>query len=71
MPGTMGKLMAKAGFKMNGKSKIYADGKIIETGTPEAIGMEVSLSQNSLRHEIRFYKDDIINGNWLFRKFIL
>lgn len=71
MPGTMGKLMAKAGFRMNGKSKIYADGKIIETSIPEAIGMEVSLTQNSLRHEIRFYKDDIINGNWLFRKFIL
>ena len=33
--------------------------------------MDVSLFKNSLSHEIRFYEDDIINGNWFFRKFVL
>ena len=56
---------------MDGKSKIYADGTVIDTNIPEAIAMDVSLFKNSLSHEIRFYEDDIINGNWFFRKFVL
>ena len=39
---------------MDGKSKIYADGTVIDTNIPEAIAMDVSLFKNSLSHEIRF-----------------
>ena len=72
MPGKMGAMMAKAGFTMNGMSRIYgSDCNQIETGLPEAVACEVVIKSNELRHTIRFYGQDLIKGNWFFRKFIL
>lgn len=72
MPGKMGLLMAKAGFIMNGRSKIYSKfGTGISTDLTEAFGMDVELAANRLKQNIRFYGNDLIKGNWFFRQFIL
>ena len=72
MPGMMGAMMKRHGFRMNGKSRIYADGaEPIETGIPEAIGMEIELTPRRRRADIRFHGQDILPGNWLFKHLIL
>jgi len=72
MPGMMGKMMKKHGFRMNGMSRIYAvNSDSIETDMPEAIGAVVSLTPHKRRQEIRFHGNDILPGNWLFKKLIL
>lgn len=72
MPGKMGAMMAKAGFTMNGMSRIYGNDCIpIAACVPEAVGCEVELKPRRLKHEIRFYGQDLIKGNWIFRKLIL
>lgn len=72
MPGKMGAMMARAGFAMNGMSKIYADGAVtIDTGIPEAVGIEINIVPQNLKKEIHFYENDLVKGNYLFRKFIL
>ena len=64
--------MARAGFAMNGMSKIYADGAVtIDTGIPEAVGIEINIVPQNLKKEIHFYENDLVKGNYLFRKFIL
>lgn len=65
-------MMARAGFAINSMSKIYADRSvIIYTGIPEAIDIEVNISPKKLKKEIHFYGNDLIKGNYLFRRFIL
>ena len=72
MPGMMGAMMKRHGFRMNGKSRIYADGaESIETGIPEAVGAEIALAPQKRRSDIRFRGEDILPGNWLFRQLIL
>ena len=72
MPGMMGKMMKNHGFRMNGMSRIYADNAdSIETDIPEAIGAIVNLTQHKRRKDIRFHGEDILPGNWLFKKLIL
>lgn len=72
MPGMMGKMMKNHGFRMNGMSRIYADNAdSIETDIPEAIGAIVNLTQRKRRKDIRFHGEDILPGNWLFKKLIL
>lgn len=71
MPGKMGWMMAKAGFRMNGYSKIYSKSPMIKTGIPGAIAVDVELRPQGLAHPIRFYGKDLVKGNWLFRWFIL
>lgn len=72
MPGIMGAMMKKHGFKMNGMSKIYAaEGNPIHTDIPEAVASEIHLSPQKLKKEIRFYGNDILPGNWLFKQLIL
>lgn len=72
MPGMMGKMMKIHGFRMNGMSRIYADNAdSIETDIPEAIGAIVNLTQHKRRKDIRFHGEDILPGNWLFKKLIL
>jgi omega-amidase len=72
MPGKMGSMMAKAGFRMNGRSKIYAyQGKRIPSQIPEAIGLDVTLSAQKRKRDITFYGEDILKGNWFFRTFVL
>ena len=72
MPGMMGAMMEKHGFRMNGMSRIYANDAIpIETGVPEVIGGEVSVLPRRRTKEVRFYGKDILPGNWLFKHLIL
>lgn len=72
MPGLMGRLMAMAGFRMNGKSKIYSpDGSPIACGLREAVGADVEIRPQRCRQDIRFYGEDLIRGNWFFRHFVL
>ncbi len=72
MPGMMGAMMKKHGFRMNGLSKIYAkDAVPIDAGLPEAVGAEAELTPHRLSKEIRFYGQDILPGNRLFKHLIL
>ena len=75
MPGMMGSMMKKHGFRMNGMSKIYAaDGGNaipINAGIPEAIGAEIPIAPHRRVKEIRFHGEDILPGNWLFKHLIL
>jgi predicted amidohydrolase len=72
MPGKMGAMMKKLGFSMNGMSKIYApDAVPIHTNIPEVVASEINLSPKRRVKDIRFYGNDILPGNWLFKHFIL
>ena len=72
MPGKMGAMMAKHGFRMNGLSKIYAhDAKEIALGLPEVVGAEVDVRPRTRTGDITFHGEDILPGNWLFKRFIL
>lgn len=72
MPGKMGALMKKAGFTMNGKSKIYASGgNSISCDVKAAKGHDIDISEHRCKKDIRFYGDDLIKGNFVFRNFIL
>ena len=72
MPGKMGELMRKHGFTMNGKTKIYGKNCIpIDVKTAEVFGACIEVKDKKRRSDIRFYRDDLIKGNWIFRKFIL
>lgn len=72
MLGQTGKMMANAGFRLNGLSKIYCSGGTrLETNIPEAIGMDVALIPHKRTKDIKFYGDDIQRGNFLFRQLVL
>jgi hypothetical protein len=72
MPGKMGSMMRKCGFTMNGRSKIYCHGaREIACTVKEAMGIETDITPHRRARDIRFYGEDLIKGNWLFRRFIL
>ena len=72
MPGKMGEMMRKRGFRMNGGSKIYAaEGVPIPTEVKEAVGMVVPIHSKKRVRDIPFHGQDILPGNRLFRRFIL
>ncbi len=72
MLGTTGKMMNNSGFILNGMSAIYSkQGSVIPTDISEIIGWSGEISPKSLKSEITFYGEDIIKGNWLFRKLVL
>ena len=72
MPGKMGALMKRHGFRMNGMSRIYAPAAVpIPVEIPEAIAADVRLVPKRRVKDIRFHGDDILPGNWLFRHLIL
>lgn len=72
MLGRTGKMMSNSGFILNGMSGIYSNqGSMIPTDFSEIIGWSGDISPKSLKNEITFYGNDIIKGNWLFRKFVL
>ncbi len=72
MPGMMGAMMKKHGFRMNGMSKIYArEAAPIAAGIDEAVGSEIELSPKRRTKVIPFYGEDILPGNWLFKQLIL
>lgn len=72
MPGKMGALMRKAGFTMNGKSKIYAGGgSSVQSDNKSAIGLDIDIIEHRRKKNIRFYGNDLIKGNIIFRHFIL
>lgn len=72
MMGRTGKMMANAGFRLNGMSGIYHTGGAAHSViTPEIICWSGNITPQTRKSDIKFYGDDIIKGNWLFRKFIL
>ena len=72
MKGKMGALMRKKGFTMNGMTKIYCEsGTSLICTINEAVGCDLTLSPQSLQKEISFFGNDLIKGNWFFRRFIL
>lgn len=72
MPGMMGRMMQEAGFRMNGLSKIYfGSGSEIPCDMAEAIGADVEIAIRKRRSDIRFYGEDIVKGNRIFRQFVL
>ncbi len=72
MPGKMGQMMKKAGFAMNGYSKIYyPNGTAVACNVAEAVGADIAISPRKRQSDIHFYGDDIARGNWFFRQFIL
>ena len=72
MPGKMGEMMAKAGFKMNGMSKIYAnDARVLTDDIKEAVGADVTIEPEYRKKDIHFHGEDILPGNWIFKHFIL
>ncbi|MFA5628847.1 MAG: carbon-nitrogen hydrolase family protein [Dehalococcoidales bacterium] len=72
MPGIMGMLMKKAGFTMNGKSKIYANcGNSIASDIKQAIGFDTNISEQSRKKDIHFYGNDLIKGNFIFRNCVM
>lgn len=72
MPGKMGRMMERAGFRMNGRTKIYTvNSNSIDTEYPEAYGAEVSINPHKLIKTPRFYGNDLLKGKRLFRYFIL
>ena len=72
MPGRMGEMMAKKGFRMNGGSRIYAaEGRPIPTEVKEAVGMEVPIHSKKRVRDIPFHGQDILPGNRLFRRCVL
>lgn len=71
MLGRTGKLMAKEGFTLNGLSKIYySEGKELST-IEEAVGIQTELVNKKRCRTIKFFGEDLIKGNFLFRKLIL
>ncbi len=72
MLGCTGRMMMRAGFRLNGLTKIYSKtGSILDGGIKEAIGIDVDLDDKKIKQEIKFYGDDLVRGNWLFRKLVL
>lgn len=72
MPGKMGKMMKKEKFTMNGLSKIYyMNGRAVHCDIAEAAGADIEIHSKVRQGNIRFYRDDMIKGNWFFRQFIL
>lgn len=72
MPGMMGRLMARAGFCMNGRSKLYHQGgRELSCGPAEAVGVEITPVPGKLSRSIPFYGDDLLKGNRLFRLLVL
>ncbi len=72
MPGKMGEMMRRKGFRMNGGSRIYdAEGRSISSDVKEAVGMEVKIHSKKRVRDIPFHGQDILPGNFFFRRFIL
>lgn len=72
MLGRTGRMMAKAGFVLNGMSAIYSKrGNAISTNTSEIIGWSGDIIPKTQSNDLIFYGNDIIKGNWLFRKYVL
>lgn len=70
--GNTGKMMMKSGFRLNGMSAIYGkQGTSIATNIPEIVGWSRNIKPMTLNRDILFHGNDMIKGNWIFRKFIL
>jgi len=72
MPGVMGNMMKRAGFRMNGGAVVCsAEGCCILTDTEGIAGMDVPIRQKSMKKQIQLYGNNLISENWLFRWLIL
>lgn len=71
MMGRMGKMMTNAGFRLNGMSAIYDNESTVRSvGSCEMIHWFTTLTPQRKKTDIVFYGEDIIKGNWIFRKFV-
>lgn len=71
MMGKTGRMMMKAGFSLNGMSTVYASDNIVRSNGAEVICWSGNIMPQQRKRDIAFYGEDIIKGNWLFRKFVL
>ncbi len=72
MMGRTGRMMAKAGFILNGMSAIYHKGGAAHSViTSEIICWTGEITPQKRKTDIRFYGEDIVKGNWLYRKLVL
>lgn len=72
MMGVTGKMMMKAGFCLNGMSAIYTkDGVTRSNGNALTCCRQEAVLPQERNGEIPFYGEDLVKGNWLFRKFVL
>ena len=72
MTGRTGKMMAQAGFVLNGMTKIYSgNGTEISSGKKAVVGKSIDLVPKKRKSDIAFYGNDLIKGNWLFRHLVL
>lgn len=72
MMGKTGKMMMQAGFCLNGMSSIYVSNTIIRSNnSSEIICWSGSITPQKRKRDIVFSGEDIIGGNWFFRKFVL
>lgn len=69
--GKTGAMMQKAGFALCGNTKIYGTAGQIATSIPEAVGADADLVPRSRVGDIRFYGQDLVKGNALFRLLVL
>lgn len=71
MMGKVGKMMIQAGFCLNGMSAIYTSDKIMRaSNSSEIVCWSGKIAPQERKRNIKFSGEDIIAGNWLFRRFI-
>lgn len=70
--GRTGKMMMQAGFCLNGMSSIYASDIVVRSSnSSETVFWSGNITPQKRKKDIDFVGEDIIEGNWLFRKFVL
>lgn len=69
--GKTGKMMMQSGFCLNGMCSIYTSDTIIRSDHSSEIACwSGNISSQERKKDINFLGEDIIEGNWMFRKFV-
>ena len=72
MMGKTGKMMMQSGFCLNGMSAIYTSDTVIRSNNSSEIHCwSGNITPQVRKKDIDFVGEDVIGGNWLFRKFVL
>ena len=70
--GKTGKMMMQSGFCLNGMSAIYTSDTVIRSNnSSEILCWSGNITPQVRKKDIDFVGEDVIGGNWLFRKFVL
>lgn len=71
-PGKVGARMMKAGFRMNGMSRICTEHAVpIETDVAEAVGAELPIHSKRRIKDIPFFDGYLTPGSFFYRKFVI